>query len=1222
MDGPWSDYAPAPAAPKAQGPWNDYGPWHDYQKLHDRPSVVVQPQAVKPTLAPIGNESFAHKAVQGAASLVDVARRASKAAGGVVSDAVNLPLQITQDFIKAIRQGEGLSSNPASVPNAPDQAARSLSAASFATPETPRLIGDIPKPIPPRIEPPAPGVRPTVADIAKVQAPDPRAAQAGQAAIAKVAERVEQKPWDLYAKAMQDAVQTPEGKEALKAQKNIAADQGHDKVAMQGFTKQANTDLSKLAKPVPTPKTKPPTTPGYKPSSLTEHLIKKGNNFFADEFAKRNEKVTLPMDDVARAKRATSLGFRTDLTLYHGTGKSFLEFDISKAHHGEMGIFATDKPHVAQMYGGSKILPLWGKFQNPMEVDWPKVAGHSFYSGGPMKKLIAEAKANGNDTIIVKNINDLGGPQTQYVFLKPENLRAKDVAVFDPEKVNSPNLLSAAAPGAPGSTSVAKIATDKPPKGFIQKIGDDFYRNRQSREADRRETIQGAREIGKRMLQELGPAKAAELRRKFSDYNDANPYDKPTLTPEEQALYEKYAVPLNKVEADLHAEIRKLDPEDEMGLADNKDYIHHIYKGKNPQADKAFGAPTEPRLSDVGSGRLATSTGSLKNSRFYVREDAVGKREVVMLDDHGNLHLRQGGKWVPVPSKDVTPPVGPKGEKLEIALGSPVNIGGKEWTIKRASINEKEAAGAGEYHKDFFASKLDNIVRLRNVARNLASIRNIKASSEFQQFSKPPGWKNVPEGWRETKFPAFAGREMHPILAEQLDDIWGNQNTGLAAKVEAANRAIVGTLFWQPFTHGANLLAFYGQGRGFDWISIPQNVRAAKAIGSAIADVARQGEITKELLRSGSALMAPEARNHDFFRQMLKGLGHEFEKNPETFAPLWKRLGVAPAEGYKAYMREADGALRYLNDVLVVARVQEYRGKGYSLPEAIRETERELPNYRVNSRVMGSRTASQFLQNRVWSTFGPYHNNMWRIAADMTKSLLAGGKDSMGKDERLKAMGKYLALTAGALFIIPMIDYGIRKLTGNKNDELPARGPYAVPKVLKNLAYKVAPGDMDAASQKLQGATKRLAKGMGWDMSPETLKSMGWHDDQMTAAQMIQSMLSLSPLVDQGIETVSGMMPWSGKKIDSPGRALDAATSVISPVQTAKEIAGKKFNTTEEILRNSVGLTRDEHYSRSPRAKAADDRAHAIERGRNPVVRAGDKAGDTVKRWLESIGVQ
>lgn len=165
-------------------------------------------------------------------------------------------------------------------------------------------------------------------------------------------------------------------------------------------------------------------------------------------------------------RRAESLGYNTNLPLFKGlegwempTGKSPAEgiwgpeaekvnaWSDPTMKPGERGIFASDTPEISNWYAGRNDPKMSGQnfqmFANPqstLAVHWPDVAGDPSYSGSVMMKVIEAARAKNAEALVIHGMQDLGGPQTQYVFMKPNVLRST-FAMFDPKKKESANLL-------------------------------------------------------------------------------------------------------------------------------------------------------------------------------------------------------------------------------------------------------------------------------------------------------------------------------------------------------------------------------------------------------------------------------------------------------------------------------------------------------------------------------------------------------------------------------------------------------------------------------------------------------------------------------------------------------------------------------------------------------------------------------------------------------------
>lgn len=166
-------------------------------------------------------------------------------------------------------------------------------------------------------------------------------------------------------------------------------------------------------------------------------------------------------------RRAESLGFNTNFPLYHGAFETKVKAPVNPAeglwgpeaekYHAfahpattkdfEPGIFTTDTPEIAQLYSGGSDAPLaagqtFPLFANPkktLALDWNAISSNPSYSGSLMHQAIKEARKQGAEALVVQGMQDVGGPQNQYIFLEPNVLRSM-FARFDPAHLASANL--------------------------------------------------------------------------------------------------------------------------------------------------------------------------------------------------------------------------------------------------------------------------------------------------------------------------------------------------------------------------------------------------------------------------------------------------------------------------------------------------------------------------------------------------------------------------------------------------------------------------------------------------------------------------------------------------------------------------------------------------------------------------------------------------------------
>lgn len=157
-----------------------------------------------------------------------------------------------------------------------------------------------------------------------------------------------------------------------------------------------------------------------------------------------------------KVAEAAKLGFNVDLPLYKGMDQDLVDFldkktptnylwnPDSKPH--ERAVFAADKPEVASRYAeggqGSHVMPMYAAPRQAYKMNWGETWGSNSYDPTWMKNSIEHARQRGADMLVIENIHDIGGRQTQYAIMDPSILRSP-YAKFDPDKVGYNDLLAA-----------------------------------------------------------------------------------------------------------------------------------------------------------------------------------------------------------------------------------------------------------------------------------------------------------------------------------------------------------------------------------------------------------------------------------------------------------------------------------------------------------------------------------------------------------------------------------------------------------------------------------------------------------------------------------------------------------------------------------------------------------------------------------------------------------
>lgn len=406
-----------------------------------------------------------------------------------------------------------------------------------------------------------------------------------------------------------------------------------------------------------------------------------------------------------------------------------------------------------------------------------------------------------------------------------------------------------------------------------------------------------------------------------------------------------------------------------------------------------------------------------------------------------------------------------------------------------ATMDEVEANTDIRYYRNPLINTVDEALRLRRVERNIQVLDEIKThlkdegmAFHYEWHSKNengewvrrgPGEHDLPEGFVPIRnVPQLKGWAFHPEIAEVMKDYYPPPGTDLEEALGRLNRIMIGSLFITPIPHILNVGAHAVSGRGWDWFDIPGMAKgdlAAIPRGyvrgfttglQAMHEVWTKGPLYRQMLREGSGLLYGDTQVRNFLNLMLEKAGYEITSDPETWSQFarqfdLKSMGIHTAQDFTRLVYGASNKSMWLvNDMFMMQRVLELQKKGLDVREAIKETEKDIPNYRIPSRVMGSRGIAEFMKSRSFIVFGRYKYGQWKALSGMFKELI--GKDA-SPDERLEALGKFIVTGVTMAAIFPAMDKLLQEATGNKDARVRRPGPFAI---LDAIA-QVAKGEKD-----------------------------------------------------------------------------------------------------------------------------------------------------------------
>lgn len=438
---------------------------------------------------------------------------------------------------------------------------------------------------------------------------------------------------------------------------------------------------------------------------------------------------------------------------------------------------------------------------------------------------------------------------------------------------------------------------------------------------------------------------------------------------------------------------------------------------------------TGPRRTE---GRLSKTTGSLKaRSGGWVRE------------------TNQGREWVEEP---------PKGVKD----GDTAEEGG---VYRQATTAEIEANNPNaRYIKDPFVNTEYSIIQLARVRDNLVYLnsmmedlteRGLAWRKEWKYKNKDGQWviarsnSEMPEGFQPIdREPALAGIYFHPRIAANMRD-WIDRfpDEGFLQNIADINRMLIGSLFYNPFAHDANIWAMWTVGRGFNWVTLRGWRSLLKNGAKAMEAVITRNEVYNRYLREGFGLQFARAANANFYKTMVEKAGIEIEQTPEKWEEIANAFGFGlgkPGTAVKDlvsnYYRAAQSMMWEIGDLMVVQRGLELEEYGYTLEQARKQASREIADYRIPTEIGGSRAASWLLKNNQILVFSPYHYNVFRSYAAMFKDVFEGTPE-----ERADAAGRWFVMAVFISVIAPVSNIALQAATHNKNAKVKGAGLFSLP---------------------------------------------------------------------------------------------------------------------------------------------------------------------------------
>jgi hypothetical protein len=510
----------------------------------------------------------------------------------------------------------------------------------------------------------------------------------------------------------------------------------------------------------------------------------------------------------------------------------------------------------------------------------------------------------------------------------------------------------------------------------------------------------------------------------------------------------------------LYDQIHQLHP----GLLGDKveSHISRIPKGLHPD----FGGDPVANVMATRRRGLKLSASQTMQREFMAIEDPQGRRTVVSPTNDGYREWNNY-KSVARTNANFEPKVGTTFRDLNNNL----------MTVKDALTPEieqhamfKNGEKAQYYHNAVLSAYVTN-AEMRGIRDHLLYLESLKPQLEKEKLGttdakKALEWAKEGEPWSKTVMPQMKDWYMHPRLREVMDDFAAPGLTTNEAwdKVRSMSEFTTKLLFINPLFHIANVGAHWFVAKGWDWVKPHEwRTEAVHAVNAIRSVLSQDSAIAGSPLGKQFGMNSPELRrfqdiirehgggtqfggvlNQNRWNSIAKAAGETIASNPSKWDPIARVVDMSAPDLGRAIYRFSSKIMWAANDVFYTQLVMSKLGKGMSMPDAIRETEKHFPNYRVPSRVINDgwtgRFMSQALRDNTLFAFGPYHYGMFNSYAHIVKDAVRGTGE-----ERTQAIGHMMALGLLAFAAYPLWDKAVQAITGNKDAEARRRGPMTLP---------------------------------------------------------------------------------------------------------------------------------------------------------------------------------
>ena len=375
-----------------------------------------------------------------------------------------------------------------------------------------------------------------------------------------------------------------------------------------------------------------------------------------------------------------------------------------------------------------------------------------------------------------------------------------------------------------------------------------------------------------------------------------------------------------------------------------------------------------------------------------------------------------------------------------------IDKSGKKWKIADPTIKEAEAASGLSYHKNILLNELVSLNKLSQVSRAIDFLNNVKADPEFAKIGVKIGAADVPKGWKQSEAPQFRGYMLDPRAADSIDRFYKKSilNPGDPLSfLTGINSVIRNAIFFNPLIHTPNIANHWAVNRGtVKWFIPKEYVTLLKTSAKAIDAVIHQNEDYMNMLDHNANLLYYDVSGKRLSDVIHDSMIRELQENHPLQEHIVKTLDFVTGARFVKWLYGASSKITWAtNDVATMQAVYEEMAHGKTMDDAVAETIKHIPDYRIPGRVIDSKVLSSIMTNGNLTMFSAYHYGALKSYGEMAKSMLG----DVPLKERAATADKLLMLGLATMVIYPALDELAKKLSGDKNATVRRAGASTVP---------------------------------------------------------------------------------------------------------------------------------------------------------------------------------